>query len=243
MYRVTRPAWRRALRMEAAKFAATPSYRRLLAVTGALVVLLGCAYAWVSDAGGIGGVPIASSDLHASFLGVNVARLVVVPLGVLVIADEFATGQILQTLRLCPWRPAVLLAKAAVLAGAVLAVGLCSGAVLLVVDLLLPGPGPAAGERVHLLLACAAQPALVAVLALGVAAAVRSATGAVSATLALFLVLPLAAVFLPGGSRWLPHAAANAMLETGGGSAAVLLAGWAAAALLLGGVVLQVRRP
>lgn len=168
--------------------------------------------AGLSGAGGIGGVPIAGSDLHASFLAVNVARLVVVPLGVLVIADEFATGQILLTLRLCPWRPAVLLAKAAVLAGAVLAVGLCSGAVLLVVDLLLPGPGPAAGERVHLLLAGAAQPALVAVLALGVAAALRSTTGAVSATLAIFLVLPRAGAFLPGLGGWLPHAAANGML-------------------------------
>lgn len=146
-------------------------------------------------------------------------------------------------MRLCPWRPAVLMAKVAVLAGAVLAVGLWSGAVLLVVDLLLTGPGPAAGERVHLLLAGAAQPALVAVLALGVAAAVRSTTGAVSVTLAIFLVLPLAAVFLPGGFRWLPHAAANGMLDTAGGSAAVLLAGRAAAALLLGGTALQMRRP
>lgn len=224
----TRAGWGRAVRMEAAKFVATPSYRHLLAATGALVVVLGCGYAWLSAAGGVGGVPLAGSDLHASFLAVNIVRLVVVPLGVLVMADEFASGQILLSLRLCPGRTTLLLAKAAVLAGAVSVVGLGSGAVLVAVDLAAPGPGPGAAEYVRLVLAAAAQPALVAVFALGVA---------------VFLVLPLLAAVRPGVAAWLPHASANGMLDAGGAGAAVLMAGWAAAALVLGGGALHVRRP
>ena len=239
----TRAGWGRAVRMEAAKFVATPSYRHLLAATAALVVVLGCGYAWLSAAGGVGGVPLAGSDLHASFLAVNIARLVVVPLGVLVMADEFASGQILLSLRLCPGRTTLLLAKAAVLAGAVSVVGLGSGAVLVAVDLAVPGPGPGVAECVRLVLAASAQPALVAVFALGVAAVLRSTAGTVGAVLAVFLVLPLLAAVRPGVAAWLPHAAANRMLDAGGAGAAVLMAGWAAAALVLGGAALQVRRP
>ncbi|WP_300010160.1 hypothetical protein [Pseudonocardia sp.] len=234
---------RRVVGMEAAKFAATPTYRYLLAALGGLVVLLGCGYAGLSAAGGIGGTPLADSNLHASFLAVNLARLVVVPLGVLVLADEFASGQILLSLRLCPWRPGLLLAKAVVLGGAVFAVGLVSGVVLVMVDLALPGPGPAPAECLRLVLAAAAQPALVAVLALGAAAVLRSAAGAVAAVLAILLVLPLLATVRPGVAAWLPHAAANGMLDVGGAGAAVLMVGWAAAALLLGGAALQARRP
>ncbi|GAA2572556.1 hypothetical protein [Pseudonocardia hydrocarbonoxydans] len=235
--------WGRVLRMEAAKFVATPSYRRLLAVTAALMVLLGCGYAWLSTAGGIGGAPLAGTDLHASFLAVNIARLVVVPLGVLVVADEFASGQILLSLRLCPGRTTLLLAKAAVLAGAVAVVGLGGGAVLVAVDLAASGPGPGVAECLRLLLAGAAQPALVAVFALGVAAVLRSAAGAVSGVLAVFLVLPLFAAVLPGVAMWLPHTAANGMLDADGAGAALLLAAWAVAALALGAAALQVRRP
>lgn len=204
---------------------------------------VGWLYGWVAAAGGIGGATLATTGLHASFLAVNVARLAVLPLGVLVIAHEFATGQILLSLRLCPWRPALLLAKAVVLAGALGVAGLAAGAALIAMDAAHPGPAPSIGAQLLLLLDGALQLVLVGVFALGVAAALRSTSGALSVLYATFLVLPVVAAVSPGLVTVLPNAAANATLDPGAAGGPALLMAWTAAALLAGAAALHLRRP
>jgi ABC-2 type transport system permease protein len=198
--------------------------------------------------------------------GIDLSQAVVAILAVLAISGEYSTGMIRVTLTAMPRRIAVLTAKAVVVTGPVLAAGAVGVlASVLAGRLILPGRGfttvhgyatlslgngadlrAAAGSVLYL--------ALIGLLALGIATAVRDSAVAIGLTLGLLYLFPVIASALdPHWSRHLqqigPMSAGLDIQATTGLHSLPLspwaglgvLAGWAAAALLAGGVLLRWR--
>lgn len=127
---------------------------------------------------------------RTSLTGLHIGQCVVAILAVLTIGGEYATGMMRVTLAALPHRPAVLTAKAAVLATVVL-----PAAAVAVPVSLLAGDGPsmtdgpvlraAVGSVLYLL--------LVALLALGVATVVRNPAAAIGCVLGLLYLFPIVA--------------------------------------------------
>jgi ABC-2 type transport system permease protein len=202
-----------------------------------------------------------------SLTGTYLGQAVVAVLAVLAVSGEYGTGMIRTTLAAMPRRTTVLAAKAAVVTAVTLAVG--TPAVLgsvLAGRLILPGHGytPANGYPVLSLadgpvLRAAAGTvlylALVALLSLGVATAVRDPAVAIGAVLGLLYLFPILSqvVGSPGVARHLeqigPMTAGLAIqastglraLPIGPWAGLGVLAAWAAAALLTGGLLLRLR--
>jgi ABC-2 type transport system permease protein len=209
----------------------------------------------------------AEDPAKISLTGVYLGQAVVVILAVLTISGEYSTGMIRVTLAAMPGRPTVLAAKAAILTGLVLAAGAVAVlGCLLAGQMILPGHGigPAhgypslslgdgpvlratAGTVVYL--------ALVALLSLGAAAAVRDSGTAIGVVLGLLYLFPIVGAVLGGSplARHLqqigPMTAGLAIQATTGlrhlpispWAGLGVLAAWAAAALLAGGLVLCLR--
>lgn len=158
---------------------------------------------------------------RASLAGVYLGQAAVVVLAVLAIASEYGTRMIQTTLQAEPRRLRVLLAKTAVVLSVVLPAAVLGVAgSLLVGRWMLPRNGftPANGYPPLSL----ADPltrraavgtvlylALVALLSLGIGAAVRDTAGAISTVLALLYILPIVATFMtdPDWARWTLKAA------------------------------------
>ncbi len=202
-----------------------------------------------------------------SLTGIELGQAFVAILAVLAMSNEYSNGLIRTTLAALPRRAGVLAAKAAVVGGVVLVAGVVAvGACLLVGRLILPGKGftPAHG---YALLSLVYEPTLraavgsilylglIALLSLGVAAALRDSAAAIGVVLALLYVFPIIAAFV-GNSDWQrrlqqigPTSAGLAIQATtnlhglpiGPWAGLGVLAAWAAAALLLGGVALRLR--
>jgi ABC-2 type transport system permease protein len=212
-----------------------------------------------------GGCPI--DPAKTSLTGIYLSQAIVAILAVLAISSEYGSGMIRVTFTALPRRAMVLAAKGAVLTGLVLAAGAVAvlGA-LLAGRLILPGHGftaahaypplslgdgpvlrAAAGSVLYL--------ALIALLSLGVAAAVRDSAVAIGIVLGLLYLMPVIATVVgsPGWHRHLqqiaPMTAGLAIQATTGLSSLPLspwaglgvLAAWTAAALLAGGLVLRLR--
>jgi ABC-2 type transport system permease protein len=240
-----------ALRAEWTKARTVAATSWLLAgVIGATVIVGALAVLSASHGTGLDPDPVKTS-LTGVYLGQAVAAV----LGVLAISNEYATGMIHLTLAAMPRRTAMLAAKAASIAGLMLAAGtvaiLASAALGW---LILPGypvtpalPRAAAGSVLYL--------ALIALLSLGVATLVRDAGAAVGVVLGLLFVFPVVAHFVtdPTWQRHLeqigPMTAGLTIADTvdlasqpiGPWAGLGVLAAWAAGALLLGGVALGVR--
>jgi len=198
--------------------------------------------------------------------GIDLSQAVVAILAVLAISGEYSSGMIRTTLTAMPGRLTVLSAKAVVVAGLALAAGTVGVLASVVAGwLLLPGDGftaahgyspmslangadlrAAAGSILYL--------ALIALLALGVATAVRDSAVSIGVALGLVYLFPVIASALdPGWSRRLeqigPMTAGLAIQATTGLRGLPLtpwqglgvLALWAAGALLAGGLVLRLR--
>jgi ABC-2 type transport system permease protein len=195
-----------------------------------------------------------------SLAGVYLGQAVAAVAGVLAIGGEYSTGMISVTLTAMPRRGRVLAAKALVLAGPVLAASaLAVAASMLAGALILPGHGftrrfDLAGPEMWRA-ACFAilYLTLVALLGLGVTAAVRDAavgTGAVLGLLYLFPVMALAAGHslqrrleqigpMSAGTDSMATASPGLPLSPWQGLGVVAL--WAAGALILGGLALRTR--
>jgi ABC-2 type transport system permease protein len=198
--------------------------------------------------------------------GIDLSQAVVAIVAVLAISGEYSTGMIRVTLTAMPRRITVLTAKAVVVTGLVLAAGAVGVlASVLAGRLILPGRGftavhgyaalslgngadlrAAAGSVLYL--------ALIGLLALGIATAVRDSAVAIGLTLGLLYLFPVIASALdPHWSRHLqqigPMSAGLDIQATTGLHSLPLspwaglgvLAAWAAAALLAGGVLLRWR--
>ena len=200
-----------------------------------------------------------------SLAGVLFGQFAIVALAVVAITTEHATGTIRATFAANPRRHAVLGAKAAVVAGTVLAVGLV-GSVLafLAAQPILHDNGFVSvngyeplslgdGASLRAVAGSAVFLALLALLALGVGAMLRHTGAAITTVLALMFVPLIAAGMLPESAqdtiqRIAPMTAGiciqvttdqGAPLSPGAGIA--VLAAWAAAAML-GGLWLMGRR-
>lgn len=204
-----------------------------------------------------------------SLIGVHGGQAAVVIMAVLAISGEYGTGMIRTTLTAMPHRATVLAAKAATLTAITLAAGTIAVlASVLAGRLILPGNGftPAHG---YPLLSLADGPtlraavgsvlylALIALLSLGVAAAVRDSAAAIGVVLGLLYLFPIMVHMVadPGWQRRLwqisPMNAGLAIQATTDLPSLPLspwaglgvLATWAATALLTGGLLLRLRDP
>ncbi|WP_433425664.1 ABC transporter permease [Microtetraspora malaysiensis] len=202
-----------------------------------------------------------------ALMGVQVGQAIVAVLAVLAITGEYGTGLVRTTFTAMPRRVTVLTAKAAVLTGVTLTAA--TGAVLASVlagRLILPGNGfvPEHGQP---LLSLADGPtfraaagsvlylALIALLSLGVAVAVRDAAIAMGIVFGLLYVLSAVPLMVsdPGWQKLLwqisPMNAGLAVQATtrlsdlplSPWAGLAVLAAWAAAALLCGGLLLRAR--
>jgi ABC-2 type transport system permease protein len=194
--------------------------------------------------------------LMLSVGGVLFAQFAVVALAVVAITGEHATGTIRATFAANPRRHAVLGAKAAVVAGVVLAVGL-AGSVLafLGAQPILHDNGfvaangyapPSLGDAdaLRAVAGSAVFLALLALLALGIGAMLRHTGAAIATVLALMFIPLLAAGLLPESAqdtvqRIAPMTAGACVMTTPGtgapcspGAGIAVLAGWALAAML-----------
>jgi ABC-2 type transport system permease protein len=200
-----------------------------------------------------------------SFSGIYLAQAVVAVAGVLALANEYSTGMIKLSLSAMPRRLTWLFAKASVLTTPVLtASALAVGGAALTGRLILPGHGftpphgyPSLTSATDLRASVAAvlYLTLIALLSLGLAAAVRDSAAAIGLVLGVLYLFPLAADVIsnPTLARHLDQIGplpagldAQATIGVSGlpltpwqGLGVVAL--WTAGALLLGILVLQRR--
>jgi ABC-2 type transport system permease protein len=199
-----------------------------------------------------------------SLTGVQVGQAIVAIIAVLAISGEYSTGMIRVTLTAMPRRWSVLGAKAALVGGLVLAAGALAviGSVL-AGRLILPGRGFTAGRGFPplslgdgpvLRAACGSvlYLALIALLALGVATAVRDSAVAIGLVLGLLYVFPIVSSMV-GNQHWQRHLeqvspmTAGLYIQATVGVQALpltpwqglgVLAAWSLGALLLGALTL-----
>jgi ABC-2 type transport system permease protein len=253
------------LHMEWTKLRTVASTVWLLAGVVAVTVIVGAvvssALSCTSSAG-------CHPDLtRLSLSGVDLSQAVVAILAVLAVTGEYGTGMIRTTLAAAPARLAVLAAKAAVVTALVLAAGAVAmlGSVL-AGRLILPGHGytpadgyPALSLADGTVLRAAGGSvlylALVALLSLGIAVAVRESAAAIGVVLGVLYLIPILSLVAgsPGLQRHLQQispmtAGLDIQASTGLRSLPVspwaglgVLAAWAAAALLAGALLLRFR--
>jgi len=142
-----------------------------------------------------------------SLTGITLGQAVVAVVAVQAISNEYSTGMIRLTLAAMPRRTTVLAAKATIITGLVLVTGAVAVlASLLAGRLILPGNGigpshhyPALtltdGPVLRATVGSILYLALIALLSLGIAAALRDAAAAIGAILGLLYLFPIIAFF------------------------------------------------
>ena len=252
---------RHALHAEWTKQRTLASTFWLLLATVALTVTVSAAAAAAArcPSGGC-----ADDPARISLTGIYLGQAAVAVLAVMAVSGEYGTGMIRVTLAATPRRLTVLAAKAAVLTCLVLVTGAIAvlGA-LLAGRLILPGHGigpshgyPALsftdGPVIRAGVGSVLYLALIALLSLGAATAVREAAAAIGVVLGLLYLFPIiAAVAGPDPARHIeqlgPMTAGLAIQATTGlnslpigpWAGLAVLAAWAAGALALGGLLLR----
>ncbi|MFB4297627.1 ABC transporter permease [Actinomadura sp. NTSP31] len=254
----------RALRAEWTKLRTVPSTNWLLLAVVTATVALGL----VADAAAR--CPSAGCHLdpaRTGLTGIYLGQAIVVVLAVPAVSGEYGNGMIHVTFTAMPGRTVVLAAKAVTVTGATLSAGVPAvlGS-LLAGRLVLPGHGftaahglpplsPTDGPVLRAAVGSVLYLGLIALLSVGVAAAVRDAATAIGTVLGLLYLLPILTTVL-GGSGLARHfrqlspmtagLAVQATTDLRGMPIAPwaglgVLAGWAAAALLAGGLLLHLR--
>jgi ABC-2 type transport system permease protein len=214
--------------------------------------------------------PATGCDLDPAKIslgGIQLGQTVVAILAVVAIAGEYSTGTIRASLAAIPRRSVVLAAKAAVITGLVLAAGTVTVlASLLAGRRILPGNGVgpdhglpalslADGPVLRAAIGSVLYLALIALLSLGVATALRDSATAIGIVLGLLYLFPILAAVVtdPDWHRRLqqigPMTAGLAVQATTGlhdlpigpWSGLGVLAAWAGAALLAGLLSLRLR--
>ncbi len=256
---------RHTLRAEWTKLCTLPGTIWLLAAMAGLTIAVSAAAAAATRCPSGTACPVDTGKL--SLTGIQFGQAVVAILAVLAIGGEYSTGMIRTTLTAIPRRGTMLAAKAAMVTGPVLAAGTVAAAgSLLAGRILLPGNGftaargfpplsladgpvlrAAAGSVLYL--------ALVALLALGVATAVRDTAVAIGVVLGLLYLFPIIAA-VAASPRWQRHleqigpmtagleiqaTASLRSLPISPWAGLGVLAAWAAAGLLAGALLLRIR--
>jgi ABC-2 type transport system permease protein len=208
-----------------------------------------------------------SDPVALSLTGVQAGQVIVVIIAVLAISGEYSSAMIRVTLTAMPRRLTMLAAKAAVVAGPVLMAGAVAVlASALAGRLILPGrgfttahgyPSLSLGSGPMLRAACGSvlYLALVALLSLGIAVAVRESAVAIGLVLGLLYLFPIVA-HVVGNQHWQRHLEQVAPMTSGLYIQATVnlsdlpltpwqglgvLAAWAAGALIVGALLLRLR--
>ena len=259
---VLRAEWTKARTLASTGWLLLAAVATTVAVSTAVAAAVSCPAAVSFPAGNC-----AADPARISLTGIYLGQAVVAILAVLMISSEYSTGMIRVTLAAMPRRWMVLAAKAAILTGLILACGAVAvlGCVL-AGQIILSGHGidPAHGypslslSDGPVLRATAGSVlylALIALLSLGIATAVRDSATAIGVVLGLLYLFPIAGAALGGSplARHLqqigPMTAGLAIQATTGlrnlpispWAGLGVLAAWAAAALLAGGLLLCLR--
>ena len=230
-----------ALRAEWTKLHTVPGTVWL--VLGLVALTAGVSVATMAATGGAVADPAKSS-----LIGITLGQAVVAILAVLVVGGEYSTRLMHTTLAAMPRRRLVLAAKAAVVTAAVLVAGtLAVTACIVAGRLMLVWHGPflraAAGSVLYL--------ALIGLLSMGTAMAVRDSAAAIGVVLGLLYVVPIVtqAVSDPVWQRHMLQIApmtaglaiqASTGLDTlpiGPWAGLAVLAAWAGGALVIGGLL------
>ena len=258
-----------ALHAEWTKFRTLPGTPWLLAATAVLTCAVGTAVsaAFSCAPGFCSPADTGADPARLALAGLYLGQVLAACGGVLVVGGEYDTGMIRVTLAAMPRRLWVLAAKAVVVLGAVLVAALAGvlGS-FLTGRLLLPGRGLSAANGYVVLslsngtdlraFGCAvAYLVLIALMAVGIATAVRNSGAAIGIAAGLLLLFPIIGGVVP--SHWLSrHLSQISPMAAGfDAQATVGLKGlpltpwqglgvvglWAAGALLLGALVLRLR--
>ncbi len=255
---------RQALHAEWTKLRTVAGTGWLLLATIALTVALSAAAAAAVKCPTAG---CGQDPAKVSLTGIEFGQAVVAILAVLAISGEYSAGMIRVTFTAMPRRTTVLAAKAAVVSGLVLAAGTFAVlASMLAGRLILPGNGFTAAHG-YQTLSLADGPvlraatgsvlylALIALLSLGVATAVRDSATAIGVVLGLLYLFPIIAAVV-ADPHWYRHLQQIGPMTAGLAIQATInlrslpigpwaglgvLAAWAAAALLAGGLLLRLR--
>jgi ABC-2 type transport system permease protein len=255
---------KRALHAEWTKLSTLASTCWLLLAAAALTAAVSAAAAAATrcPSGGC-----AEDPAKISLTGIYLGQAVIAVLAVTAVSGEYGTGMMRLTLTATPRRLTVLAAKAAIVVGLTVVAGaIAVVSSMLAGGLILPGHGispahgypaisPGDGAVLRAAFGSVLYLALIALLSLGIATALREAAVAIGAVLGLLYLVPVIG-FAAGNaslSRLLqqigPMTAGLAIQATTGLDSLPIspwaglgvLAAWAACALLLGGLLLRVR--
>jgi ABC-2 type transport system permease protein len=251
-----------ALRAEWTKLRTSPSTAWILLATVVLMAGLSTLVTGTIHVSGRSG----QDPTKISLIGVDLGQAIVTVLGVLVISEEYGTQMIRTTLVAIPRRMTVLATKAVnliVLTTAASALGVAGS--ILAGRLLLShaGLGPATGyplislgngPTLRAMAGSVIYLVLIALLAFGIAAAIRDTAVSIGVVLALLYLFPILAATVQGSlHRHLeqigPMTAGMSIQSTTGLSSLPIspwaglgvLAAWSAGALLIGASALQIR--
>ncbi|WP_338780670.1 ABC transporter permease [Streptomyces sp. DG1A-41] len=250
-YRVT-PA--RVLRSEWHKLWTLRSTWITLIVTSALTAAMGAGLGAAYDGTGEGGMDTVVFVL----LGTQFAQINLGVLGILATAGEYSTGQIRATMTAVPRRLPVLLSKAAVLAAIAFPLTLLTNFLTFpLAQSFLSGTDQSAalGDPgvLRALVGNAGGLTLLAVLALGIGALVRSVPMAIGAFIGLIMIVPEVMAMLPyeivdDAVRYFPGRALETLTTAqplpgtaSPGAALLAMALWTTATLTLAATVLRRR--
>ena len=176
----------------------------------------------------LGNYVSAEDPARISLTGIYLGQAVIAIAAVLAVTSEYSTGMIRVTLTAMPGRATVLAAKAAVLTGPVLVAGaLAVLGSMLAGRLILPGHGIgpahgypdlslASGPILRAAVGSVLYLALIALLSLGTAAAVRYGAAAIGIVLGLLYLLPILGQ-LAGNGTWHRHLEQLAPMTAGPG--------------------------
>jgi len=209
----------------------------------------------------------ADDPAKISLTGIYLGQAIVAVLAVTVVSGEYGTGMIRLTLAATPRRVNILAAKAAVITGLVLVTGAVAVPVSLLAGALIlsgHGIGPSRGYPaisftdgpvLRAAFGSVLYLALIALLSLGAATALREAAAAIGTVLGVLYVLPIVAVF-DGDATLTRHLEQIAPMTAGLAIQATtglnslpispwaglgVLAAWAAGSLVVGGILLRNR--
>jgi ABC-2 type transport system permease protein len=263
----TRSRFPDALHAEWTKLRTLPGTGWLLLAAAALTIAVSAVVDTATTGGSCPPDGCQSDPVRLTLTGIQAGQVIVVIIGVLAVSGEYSTGMIRVTLTAMPRRLTMLAAKAAVVAGPVLAVGAVAVlASVLAGGLILPAHGfsPAHGYPPLSLVSgpvlraaggSVLYLALIALLSLGIATAVRESAVAIGLVLGLLYLFPIVASVV-GNQHWQRHLEQVAPMTAGLYIQATVnlsalpltpwqglgvLAAWAAGALIVGALVLRLR--
>ncbi|MFI1767981.1 ABC transporter permease [Streptomyces sp. NPDC020800] len=190
-----------------------------------------------------------TDPLYSAFFGVGFGQIAAIAVGTTALSSEFRGGALRLTLSAVPGRRRWFAAKATAIALPVLAVGLLTGLVTLLVGrAVLGSAGPAWGEGLRGAVGCGLHLTLMALFATGLTAVLRSGVATLSLLIPFVLIVSFVIGDMSSGvADFLPDRAGQVALHStwdgslGPWSGLAVTALWAAAALLAGAWSIQRR--